>query len=55
MIHDLEGNVLEVNETWLRMYKVTVEEALSYTVQDFSAPDGTMGERLAGNGSFEPR
>ncbi|ADU67260.1 PAS sensor protein [Desulfurispirillum indicum S5] len=39
-IHDVNGQILEVNENMLRMYGVSAEEALSFDIaRDYSAPD----------------
>ncbi|MDO8842515.1 response regulator, partial [Methanocalculus sp.] len=35
-IHDTEGHVLDVNETMCRLYRLNREEALRYTIADFS-------------------
>lgn len=37
-IHDPEGRVVHVNETMLRMYRVTRKEALSFTIRDYTGP-----------------
>ncbi|NDV22719.1 ATP-binding protein [Desulfovibrio sp. JC022] len=43
-IHDIEGNVLDVNDTMLEVYKVNMKEALQLTIKnDYSAPDMDMG------------
>ncbi|MCP1661533.1 MAG: PAS domain S-box protein [Methanocalculus sp. MSAO_Arc1] len=35
-IHDQTGRVLDVNETMLTMYRITREEALRFTIEDYS-------------------
>lgn len=35
-IHDEEGNVLDVNETMLRLYQMSRDEALRFTIADYS-------------------
>lgn len=46
-IHDLEGNVLDVNQTMMNLYGVSREEALRMKIlEDFSAP-GSSQEVLA--------
>lgn len=35
-IHDLEGRILHVNETTLRLYRINRNEALNYTIQDYA-------------------
>ncbi len=37
-IHDLEGKLLHVNETMLRIYRLTRKEALSFTIRDYTGP-----------------
>lgn len=37
-IHDLDDKLLDVNETMLRMYRLTREEALTYTLRDYTGP-----------------
>ena len=39
IIHDRSGNVLETNESMRRLYRVGREEALQYTLMDYSAPE----------------
>ncbi|MCK9591037.1 MAG: PAS domain S-box protein [Methanoregula sp.] len=41
-ISDLNGRVLDVNATMLKMYQVNREEALSLTIDDFSGPASLM-------------
>lgn len=41
-ISDLNGRVLDVNATTLGMYRVTREEALALTIDDFTGPDTRM-------------
>ncbi len=60
-IHDTEGKVLDVNVTTLRLYRVTYEEALRYTIADYSGPANTIEEAhehwtraLAGEDQFFP-
>jgi PAS domain S-box-containing protein len=36
-IHDYEGRVVDVNESMLKLYRVTREEALRYTIADYSS------------------
>ena len=48
VVHDIAGRVIEVNETWLRMYDVPAERALEFSIQDYSAPDEAMLARLPG-------
>ncbi len=43
-IHDTEGKVLDVNATTLRLYQVTREEALGYTIADYTGPANPMDE-----------
>jgi len=43
-IHDTQGKVLDVNATTLRLYHVTYEEALRYTIADYSGPANTIDE-----------
>ena len=42
-IHDMDGNILDVNQTMLTMYKVDKEEALQFTVaKDYSSADNQL-------------
>ncbi len=41
-IHDIDGNVLSVNDTMLSMYEVTKEEASNYSIIDYSASNNAM-------------
>jgi PAS domain S-box-containing protein len=41
-ISDLNGRVLDMNATMLKLYRVTREEALSLTIDDFSGPASLM-------------
>jgi PAS domain S-box-containing protein len=41
-ISDLSGRVLDVNATMLAMYRVTREQALTLTIDDFSGPASRM-------------
>ncbi|MDO9540147.1 MAG: PAS domain S-box protein, partial [Methanocalculus sp.] len=43
-IHDADGRVLDVNETMLTMYRLSREEALQYTIADYSGPDYSKAE-----------
>ncbi|NDV28073.1 ATP-binding protein [Desulfovibrio sp. JC010] len=39
-IHDVEGDIITVNDTMLEVYKVNKEEAVQYNIKDdYSAPD----------------
>jgi len=42
LINDLNGRVLDVNATMLEMYRITREEALSLTIDDFTGPDSLL-------------
>jgi PAS domain S-box-containing protein len=60
-IHDTEGKVLDVNATMLRLYRVTYDDALRYTIADFTGPANRMEEArehwervLAGEDQFFP-
>jgi len=46
IIHDAEGRVEDVNESMLRLYRVSREQALGFTMADYSAP-GAWQERIA--------
>ena len=37
LIHDLKGNILDVNDTMCRMYELTRQEAFAITVKDISS------------------
>jgi PAS domain S-box-containing protein len=61
IIHDMEGNILDVNATMLRLYQVTKEEALDYNIADFTGVACSMEEAqehweqaLAGVDQFFP-
>jgi len=41
-IHDLEGNILDVNDKMCRMYGLTKEEALEVTIEDVSSSRMSM-------------
>lgn len=42
-IHDLEGNIIDVNDKMLTMYEVTREEATQFTIPDhYSGPDNDL-------------
>gem|GEM_PF-366094 len=43
-IHDLDGSMIDVNETMLKMYGVTYEEALKYTIADYTGPENSVEE-----------
>lgn len=43
-IHDHQGRVLEVNNTMCRMYHLTPEEAIQYTIQDYTGPGSSIEE-----------
>ncbi|HWQ65771.1 MAG TPA: PAS domain S-box protein [Methanospirillum sp.] len=43
-IHDSKGMILDVNTTMCRMYRVSPDEALTYTIQDYSGPDRDISE-----------
>lgn len=47
IIHDFEGRVQDVNDSMLALYRVTHEEALRFTVLDYSAPGSSSGDKLA--------
>ena len=60
-IHDPDGRVLDVNSKMLELYRVTREEALAFTIADYSGPGCNMEEAhehweqvLAGNDQFFP-
>jgi PAS domain S-box-containing protein len=60
-IHDNAGKVLDVNATTLRLYRVTREEALGYTIADYTGPAYAMDNAqehwdrvLAGEDRFFP-
>jgi len=38
-IHDMDGNILDVNERTLQMYGLTYDQAISYTIADYLQPD----------------
>ncbi|MBI5549075.1 MAG: PAS domain S-box protein [Deltaproteobacteria bacterium] len=44
LVHDSDGRVLDVNATMLRMYGVTYQEALTYSIADYSGPASSMGQ-----------
>lgn len=46
-IHDDQGHIEDVNKAMLAMYEVTREQALSFTIADYSAP-GRQHEKLPG-------
>jgi PAS domain S-box-containing protein len=46
IVHDSQGRVLEVNETWLKAFGVTADEALTFPLADYAAPDEKMVGRL---------
>jgi PAS domain S-box-containing protein len=61
LVHDTAGNVLDVNATMLRLYRVTYEEAIRYTIADYSGPANSIEEAnehmdraLAGEDQFFP-
>ncbi len=42
-IHDMEGNIIDVNQTMLEMYRVTKREALTLSIsQDYSSPQNPV-------------
>lgn len=41
-IHEPDGRLIDVNKTMLRMFDVSREEALVYTVDDYTGPEGSM-------------
>lgn len=43
-IHDAEGKILDVNATMCQMYKVSYEDALRYTIGDYTGPESDMSE-----------
>jgi PAS domain S-box-containing protein len=44
-IHEMDGSVTDVNEQMLRMFKVTAEEALRYTIaDDLSSPNNPLDQ-----------
>lgn len=43
LIHDLEGNILDVNDTMCRMYGLTRQEAITLTVMDISSSRMSFG------------
>ncbi|MCA1792312.1 MAG: PAS domain S-box protein [Desulfotignum sp.] len=45
-IHDLEGNILDVNDKMCRMYGLTKEEALEVTIEDLSSSNMPMKDLL---------
>jgi PAS domain S-box-containing protein len=50
MVHDMDGRAFEVNEATLALYGVSREEALSFTLLDFSEPTdppGALAARVA--------
>jgi PAS domain S-box-containing protein len=46
-IHDFEGRVVDVNESMLKLYRVTREEALRHTIADYSS-EREASQRLPG-------
>ena len=52
IIHDLDGRVLEVNEAMLAMYGVDRESFRTFSILDYSAPDGApaaLAGQIAGH------
>lgn len=43
-IHDLEDKLLDVNETMLRMYRLGREEALTFTLRDYTGPASNVDD-----------
>ena len=41
-IHDMQGNVLDVNESMLKLYRVNRDEASKYTIEDYSCKDNPL-------------
>jgi len=41
-LHDLNGNILDLNQTMLEMFKVEKKRALSLSIADFSSPDNPL-------------
>ena len=43
-VHDLEGRIVDVNDTMCRMYRVAYDDALRYTIADYTGPDNSPVE-----------
>jgi PAS domain S-box-containing protein len=43
-IHDPDGSLLDVNTTMLDMYRVTRDEALGYSIADYTGPGSSMDD-----------
>ncbi len=41
-IHDIDGRVTDVNQTMQKMYGVSAEEAVQYTIADYTGPESDM-------------
>lgn len=43
-MHEPDGRIIDVNKTMLKMFQVTYEEALNYTIADYSGPQSDIPE-----------
>jgi len=43
-IHDETGRIIDVNTTMCQLYRVSYEEAITYSIQDYTGPDSSMSE-----------
>ncbi len=41
-IHDINGTIIDLNQTMLEMFKVTKKEALTLSIADFSSPNNLL-------------
>ncbi len=44
LIHEPDGQLMDVNKTMLKMFGVSREEALAYTIEDYTGPESSMAE-----------